>query len=163
MAMKPFTVRRATLADAATIARLGTAFNVEVGKPHAIFSEAQVRRDGFGAGGDFRVVLAEIEGDAIGYALYQPCFNSGLPGWGTWLSDLFVEAPHPGAGIGRALLAAVAAETLAAGGASVERGVRAENMRGRAFYARVGARDEDIRLLGLVGDALRPLADEARR
>jgi GNAT superfamily N-acetyltransferase len=161
--MRSFTVRPATVDDAATIARLGNAFNVESGLPHAAFSEAQVRRDGFGAAGGFRVMLAEIESRAIGYALFQPCFNSDLPGWGTWLSDLFVETPHRGVGIGRALLAAVAAETLAAGGASVEWGVRAANARGRAFYARVGARDDDIRVLGLLGEALRRLAGEARR
>ena len=47
--------------------------------------------------------------DTAGYALYFTTFSSFRCREGVWLEDLFVRPAHRRAGVGRALLAAVAA------------------------------------------------------
>ncbi|MCW2970206.1 MAG: diamine acetyltransferase, partial [Solirubrobacterales bacterium] len=54
-------------------------------------------------------LIAERGSEQAGYALFFPTFSSFLAVQGVWLEDLFVRPVHRGAGVGRALLAAVAA------------------------------------------------------
>ncbi len=68
-------------------------------------------------------LIAEIGGETAGYALFFPTFSTFLSIQGIWLEDLFVRPEHRGAGVGRALLAAVA-------GKARERGSRAPGMVG---------------------------------
>lgn len=156
-------LRHARVGDAATIARLANALNHDQGKPESPFTEELVRREGFGPDPAFSVLLAERAGEVVAYALYHPFYNSDLAARGLWLVDLFVLPEARGNGIGRALLAGLAAEAVAHGMACVWWGVYAANARGRAFYADLGARDEDARILELDGAALQRLAAEAPR
>jgi hypothetical protein len=55
-------------------------------------------------------------------------------------------------------MAAVAAETVRLGGASLEWGVHAANAGALAFYRRLGAGGAAVRIMGLDGDRLRALA-----
>ena len=55
-------------------------------------------------------LLAESGAEAAGYALFFPTFSSFLAIQGVWLEDLYVRPAHRGAGVGRALLATVAAQ-----------------------------------------------------
>ena len=57
---------------------------------------------------------------AVGYALFFPTFSSFLASTGVWLEDLFVRPAHRGEGVGRALLAAVAAHVREHGGERLE-------------------------------------------
>jgi hypothetical protein len=52
----------------------------------------------------------------------------------------------------------VAAETTRRGGAFIWTGVYDTNAGGRAFYADLGARDENARILEIDGEAFRALA-----
>src|SRR5262249_56449232 len=54
-------------------------------------------------------LIAEHDGEVAGYALFYPPFSTFLAIQGIWLEDLFVRPSHRRAGVGRALLAAVAA------------------------------------------------------
>lgn len=65
-------------------------------------------------------------------------------------------------GVGRKLFSAVAAETVDSGMASLWWGVMSDNTQARAFFASLGARDEDARILELDGQALQALAAEAK-
>jgi hypothetical protein len=56
---------------------------------------------------------------------------------------------------------AVAAETLRAGGLSLEWGVHAANAGALEFYRRLGAAGADVRIMGVDGERLRALADAA--
>lgn len=155
-------IRRAHPDDAAEIARLANALNHDQGKPDSPFSEELVLREAFGRDPSFSVILAESAGCAVGYAMFHPFFNSDLAARGLWLVDLFVEPAARGHGCGRALLAGVAAEAVDRGMACVWWGVYSSNSAARRFYAGLGARDEDARILELDGAALHRLAAEAR-
>ena len=153
-------IRFAERGDAAAVAALANKLNVLHDKPES-FSAERILEDGFEREPGFSVLLAEVEGRAVGYALYHPIYNSDLPGWGLWLVDLFVEAELRSHGIGRRLLARVAAEAVATGAVSVWWGVLSSNRKARDFYAAIGVRDEDARILELDGPALTALAAEA--
>jgi ribosomal protein S18 acetylase RimI-like enzyme len=72
--------------------------------------------------------------------------------------DLFVEAPWRSRGIGRALVVAVACETVRRGYACLEWRARANNHRAKKFYRRLGARVGHARVASLIGRALTALA-----
>jgi GNAT superfamily N-acetyltransferase len=67
-------------------------------------------------------LIAELQDPhaVIGYALYFPTFSSFLASSGVWLEDLFVRPAHRREGVGRALLAAVAARLRERGGGRLE-------------------------------------------
>jgi GNAT superfamily N-acetyltransferase len=77
---------------------------------------------------------------AVGYALYFPTFSSFLASTGVWLEDLFVRPTHRRTGVGRALLAAVAARLRERGGARLEWAALDWNEPALRFYAALGVR-----------------------
>ena len=108
------------------------------------------------------ILVAERDGSLLGYAFFEDSFNSDNAARGVWLLDLFVRESARRHGIGQGLLAATARETLARGGKSLLWGVMSANAGARAFYAGIGARDDDARILELDGAALTELAQAAR-
>ena len=151
-------IRSAVEADAAVIAQLANQLSRHEGLGDEVFSAARVREDGFGDDPAFSVVLAELAGEAVGYALYQDFYNTDLACRGLWLSDLFVVEQAQGRHIGRRLLAEVARRAVEVDACSIWWGVRSANHGARAFYAALGARDEDARILELDRTALEALA-----
>ena len=106
-------------------------------------------------------LIAEHEGQAAGYALFFPTFSSFLASPGIWLEDLFVRPPHRRFGVGRTLLAAVAARTRERGGERLEWAALDWNELALGFYRRLGARTMgDWLTHRLDGDALAGLAVE---
>lgn len=101
---------------------------------------------------------------AIGYAVFFTTFSTFLAKQGIWLEDLFVRPAHRRAGVGRALLAAVASELRARGGERLEWSALDWNEPALGFYRGLGAST-----LGewighrLVGDDLARLAAEHSR
>ena len=154
-------IRPAVPADADAIARLANALSRHEGLGDEVFSAARVREDGFGASPAFSVIIAERDGEAVGYALYQPFYNTDLACRGLWLSDIFVVEQARGRRIGRKLLAAVARRAADMGACSLWWGVRSANTRALSFYDDLGAVDDDARILGLDDSALEALAKEA--
>ncbi len=101
---------------------------------------------------------------AIGYALYFPTFSSFLASTGIWLEDLFVRPAHRRAGVGRALLAAVAARLREHGGARLEWAALDWNEPALSFYSVLGARTMPEWITHrLVGEDLDRLAGEHPR
>ena len=156
--MSGVSIRKAQAGDAATIARLANALCLYHGQSGETFSEAGVLADGFGPDPAFAVLLAEGDGEALGYALYGETYNTDLAARGLWLHDIYVVEPRRGEGVGRKLMAAVAAEAVARGLPSVWWGVLSSNESARAAYAAMGARDEEARIIELDGEALWRLA-----
>ncbi len=101
---------------------------------------------------------------AIGYALYFPTFSSFLATKGIWLEDLFVRPAHRRAGVGRALLAAVAERLRERGGARLEWAALDWNEPALSFYRVLGARTMPEWITHrLVGEDLDRLASEHPR
>ncbi len=107
-------------------------------------------------------LIAERGADTVGYALFFPTFSSFLALEGVWLEDLFVRPAHRGAGVGRSLLAAVAAHVREQGGERLEWAALDWNELALGFYRGLGARTMGEWITHrLHGDALARLAGEA--
>lgn len=130
-------IRRATLADAATLQTLLQ----EQAHHHGEELQAGVaalERYGFGPQPLFRCLLAEKAGLAVGFALYYPDFSTlrGRPG--VMLQDIFVRPEGRGTGLGRALLAEVMADARDWDAAFLTLMLDRSNATARSFYARHG-------------------------
>src|SRR6202011_4998933 len=94
--------------------------------------------------------------------LFSPTFSSFRTSPGVWLEDLFVRPAHRGAGVGKALLAAVAARVRERGGERLEWAALDWNELALGFYRRIGAQTmQEWITHRLVGDDLTLLAAEA--
>jgi len=109
-------------------------------------------------------LVAECDGEPAGYALFFPTFSTFLAIQGVWLEDLFVRPSHRRKGIGRLLLAAVAARTRDRGGERLEWAALDWNELALDFYRGLGAgRMDEWITHRLVGGELERLAGEAPR
>ena len=105
------------------------------------------------------VVLAEIDGRAVGFASYFLTFSSFLGRPGIWLDDLFVDEDARGHGVGTTLLRHLAAIAHDRGYGRIEWHAAADNSKALGFYEGKGARlHEDQRLLRLDSSAVSRLA-----
>jgi GNAT superfamily N-acetyltransferase len=108
-----------------------------------------------------RALIGECDSRPAGYAVYFPTFSSFLARPGVWLEDVFVRPEHRGAGVGRALLAAVAAAAHGYGG-RLEWTALHWNELALGFYEGLGAVTMDEWITHrLVGEPLSRLAEEA--
>lgn len=155
-------VRPARLAEAGILAELANDLNDHVGIHGRPFTADRVRADGFGPGALFTPRVAELDGAVVGYVFFSPGYNTDVAARSMWLHDLFVTPAARGQGVGRALMAAVAAETVRLGYASLDWGVHTANVGALDFYARLGAAPAEVRIMGVDGDRLRALAAAAR-
>jgi GNAT superfamily N-acetyltransferase len=106
-------------------------------------------------------LIAEREHEPAGYAVFFTTYSSFLARPGIWLEDLFVRPPHRRFGVGRALLAAVAAHTRERGGERLEWAALDWNELALGFYRRLGAHTMNEWVTHrLDGQALAQLADE---
>ncbi|MCW3030886.1 MAG: GCN5-related N-acetyltransferase [Solirubrobacterales bacterium] len=123
--------------------------------------EPSVREALFGDRPAASALLAERDGQTAGYALFFETFSSFRVSRGIWLEDLFVLPEHRNAGVGRALLAAVAAHVPGEDG-RLEWAALNWNELALGFYRGLGARLMDgWTSLRLDGDALARLAAES--
>jgi GNAT superfamily N-acetyltransferase len=161
--MAEVTIRAATAADAGTIVRMIRALaEYERLLDRVRIEEADVLRDGFGPRPCFECLLAESAGDTVGFALYMTDYSTfdGRPG--IFVEDLFVTEPARGRGVGRLLLARLAALARERGGASLSLVVLDWNP-ARAFYDRLGFAEASGWLpYRMTGAALEGLAAEDR-
>ncbi|MCC6650713.1 MAG: GNAT family N-acetyltransferase [Candidatus Eisenbacteria bacterium] len=105
-------------------------------------------------------LVAETGGVIVGYALFYPTLSSFRTCTRLWLEDLFVEPGTRGAGIGRALLAALARHAIRNGHTQVSWHVLDWNAPSIAFYERIGAQRwaTDVLTYALGESQLRRLA-----
>ena len=103
--------------------------------------------------------VAEVEGAVVGMALWFVSFSTWTGRNGIWLEDLFVRPEHRGSGLGRALLAALAALCVARGWRRLEWWVLDWNEPSIGFYRSLGATAQDEwTTFRLTGEALAALA-----
>lgn len=111
-----------------------------------------------------QALIAELDGEPAGYALFFATFSTFLAKQGVWLEDLFVRPVHREAGVGRALLAAVAAHTRERGAERLEWAALDWNELALGFYRRLGAQTMGEWITHrLVGEDLERLAAERTR
>lgn len=104
-------------------------------------------------------LVAEVDGRVVGMAVWFVSFSTWEGKHGIWLEDLYVSPEHRGLGLGRALLARLAAVAVEHGWARVEWNVLDWNDPALGFYRRLGAeRLEDWTVHRLSGASLDVLA-----
>lgn len=100
-------------------------------------------------------VLACVEHEAIGFALYFLNYSTFLARRGIYLEDLYVKPAHRGRGYGKALLLHVVAVANASDCGRMEWAVLDWNAPAIAFYESVGAvRLREWQICRLTGAAL---------
>jgi GNAT superfamily N-acetyltransferase len=125
----------------------------------ALATHADLLRDGFGLTPRFHCLIAEIDNEPLGFALYFYNYSTWRGHAGIYLEDLFVRPHHRGCGAGKALLAAVAAIGVAEGCPRLEWAVLNWNTPAIDFYRAVGALPQsEWTTMRLTGQALAQLA-----
>ncbi|GAB3262426.1 GNAT family N-acetyltransferase [Alteromonas gracilis] len=103
--------------------------------------------------------VAEVDGEVVGIAVWYLSFSTWTGGNGIWLEDLFVLPEHRGAGLGQALLAALAGVCVERGYRRLEWWVLDWNEPSIGFYRSLGAEAMDEwTTYRLTGEALDGLA-----
>ena len=125
-------------------------------------SEADLLREGFGASPRYEALLAEEDGRALGFALYFHNFSTFEGRSGLHLEDVFVRDEARGRGIGRKLMARLAAIAAERNCARLDLSVLHWNP-ARRFYDRLGMKQMAEWLpYRLAGPGLAQPAEEAR-
>jgi GNAT superfamily N-acetyltransferase len=113
----------------------------------------------FGPAPSAEALIAEINGQVVGFALFHGTFSTWECRAGIWLEDLYVPVAHRRAGVGGVLFARVAAIAGERGCARLEWTALDWNEPALSFYAKLGARRlADWELHRLDGEALRKVA-----
>jgi GNAT superfamily N-acetyltransferase len=156
-------IRPATIDDAALITRLIRALAEYERLLHECeATEERVRASLFGERPDAEVVIAEVDGDPAGFALFFHNYSTFLARRGLYLEDLFVVPEHRGRGVGRALLAHLARLAVERDCGRLEWWVLDWNEPALRFYRSLGAEPmSDWTVQRVTGDALRRLAEQA--
>jgi GNAT superfamily N-acetyltransferase len=134
--MNPSSLRVATPADAATVARLLDAFNREYHTPTPGPQVLATRLRQLLAGSDVMALLAGDPAVAVALLTLRP--NIWYDGPVGLLDELYVAPEARGRAIGSALLAAVESITRERGGQLVEIAVDGADIDARHFYERHG-------------------------
>jgi GNAT superfamily N-acetyltransferase len=115
----------------------------------------------FGPDAVAEAVIAEIDGQTAGFALWFRSFSTWLCRPGLWLEDLYVSPTQRRAGVGRALLAHIARIAVERGYGRVEWSALHWNTPALDFYEALGAeRMHEWQVHRLEGEALENLADQ---
>ena len=159
MRTSSFQVRLARPADVEAIFRLKQELARAEGNEGVLRATARDwLRDGFGSRAQFTALVAEGDGRLLGMLTYSPIYLTALAGRVFSVQDLFVDPDRRKAGIGRALLARLAAIALAQGVLLIQLNVHEENA-ARQFYDRTGFRHlRECLTYAIGGDAMRDLA-----
>ena len=128
-----------------------------------VATEASLARTLFGDRPAAEVVLAFVNDEAAGFALFFHNYSTFLAQPGMYLEDLFVDPAFRGQRVGRALLTHLASLAEARGCGRFEWSVLDWNADAIAFYEKLGARGmSDWTVHRVTGDALVSLAAEGR-
>lgn len=87
--------------------------------------------------------VAVVDGEIVGMAIWYLTFSTWLGSGGIWLEDLFVSPAHRGSGLGKGLLAALAALCAERGYGRLEWWVLKWNTPSIGFYDSIGGQPMD--------------------
>jgi len=138
------TIRPCRPDDAETLVRLVHELAVyEKLEQYALATPESFRAHLFGPRPAAEAILAEVDGEPVGFALYFSTFSTFRGQPGLYLEDIFVRERYRGRGIGKALLATVAKTAVECGCGRLEWSVLDWNTPSIGFYRSLGARPMD--------------------
>ena len=126
-------------------------------------TEEGILRDGFGQHPKFRAVIAEWDGQPVGYALFFEFFSSFQGRAGLFLDDIFVRPAFRKHGVGKALIAHVAGIAWREKYFCMRWEVLDWNKQAIDFYNNLGASFlDEWKPVILIGDALETVAKSSQ-
>lgn len=132
-------LRKATPNDMHEVHQLITELAIFEKEPEAVAtSPEELLRDGFSENPLFEALVAEVDGQILGMALYYPRYST-WKGKTLHLEDLIVSAAHRGKGIGMALYQAFLQEAAKQNVRRAEWVVLDWNQNAIDFYEKSGA------------------------
>ena len=155
-------IRPATADDTATILGfIKDLADYEKLPGEVVADEDALRTTLFGARPAAEVLIAELAGAPVGFALFFPSYSTFLGKPGLYLEDLFVRPAARGRGVGRALMTALARIAVERDYGRFEWSVLDWNEPALRFYASLGAKPHaGWTVQRLTGE---PLAELARQ
>ncbi len=149
-------IRKATPADLGDILQLIRDLAAYEREPDAVKATVEsLHGTLFGPTPTAEAIVAELDGEVVGVALYFTNFSTWSGRDGLYLEDLYVKPEARGSGLGKALLRRLARIAVARGCARVEWSVLDWNAPAIAFYKALGAVPKDEwTVYRLDGDAL---------
>ncbi|HEV7920470.1 MAG TPA: GNAT family N-acetyltransferase [Thermoanaerobaculia bacterium] len=124
-----------------------------------VATEETVRETLFGERPYAEVIIAEADGQPVGFALFFHNYSTFLGQPGIYLEDLFVVPEGRGRGYGKALLAELARIAMARNCGRVEWAVLNWNRPAIDFYQSLGAKAQsEWQVYRVTGEALEKLA-----
>ncbi len=153
-------LRPAVAGDAGTILQFVEELaEYEKLRHECVATEADIAAHLFGERPKAEVVLAEWDGEAVGFALFFHNFSTFLGKPGIYLEDLYVQPSMRGKGVGKALLVHLARLAKERDCGRLEWSVLDWNAPSIAFYQSLGAKAKDEWTVYRVdGEALGKLA-----
>lgn len=137
-------VRRATPADVPVmVALVHELAEYEKAPAECTLTDAQLEAALFGAAPALFAHVAEHDGVVVGCAIWFLNYSTWDGVHGIYLEDLYVRPAARGTGLGRALVAALAAEAVERGYSRVSWSVLTWNTLSIAFYESLGAAPQD--------------------
>jgi GNAT superfamily N-acetyltransferase len=134
-------IRFATAADAPVLLRFIHALAEYEREPQAVrVDEATLRSQLSEPTPPFECLIAELEGTAVGFALFFSTYSTWLGKRGLWLEDLFVMPEHRRYGVGASLLRRIGEIAKERGCGRLEWSVLDWNQLALDFYLGLGAR-----------------------
>jgi GNAT superfamily N-acetyltransferase len=161
--MPELTIRSATPEDIPQILALIKALAEYEREPQAaVATHADLLRDGFGTEKRFHCLIADWDGESVGFALFFYNYSTWRGHAGIYVEDLFVKPAFRGKGIGKALLKRVAAIAVAEGCPRLEWAVLNWNQLAIDFYNSIGAEPmSEWTTMRLSGDSLAALGAQS--
>jgi GNAT superfamily N-acetyltransferase len=136
--MSPVTLRFATADDVALLLQLIRELAAYEKAPGAVVAtEEDLHRHGFGSERRFEALLGLVDGEPAGFALFFPDFSTWRGRPGIFLEDLYVREWARGRGVGRRLMARLAAIAIERDWPAIHFNVLDWNP-ARGFYRRLG-------------------------
>jgi len=159
--MPQLVIRKATPDDTGLILHFINELAVYEKLAHEVETdEAMILDTLFGENPRSFCLISEIDGEAVGFALYFYNYSTWLGKYGIYLEDLYVSPEHRGRGAGKALLVHIAGIAVAENCGRFEWSVLDWNTPSIDFYKSLGAREmTDWRTYRVSGEALQKLAN----
>lgn len=154
-------IRPATAADAHSILDFIIELAIyEKARHEVVTSVDELRATLFGPDATARALLCEIDGKAVGYAVYFHNYSTWLGRNGIYLEDVYVTPAFRRRGAGKALLKYIARIAVAENCGRFEWSVLDWNTPAIEFYEAQGARPQsEWTIYRLTGEALKKFAE----
>jgi GNAT superfamily N-acetyltransferase len=142
--MSAIEIRDASIEDSALILRFVTELAIyEKAEHEVIATQDDIEESLFGPETKTKALICQLNGEAVGFAVYFFNYSTWLGKHGLYLEDLYVSPEARGSGAGKALLKHLAKIAISKNCERVEWSVLDWNEPAIQFYQSIGAQPKD--------------------